>query len=140
MSTAFLCLGGQWTPPEVELRKKLASEIASLGLDIIDVRGEDIENKRSVGSGTSFDFEREPDTYLCRYAEHGIEIKHTGPDTSEKERAGWSHCFFVYWHGLMLVRLIDTTPSVLECDIDTAQEALKVLRKIWEECQRRHDS
>lgn len=75
--------------------------------------------------------EGEPGHFIRRYRNGKITVENTGPEKTPTN--GWSFCSFVCLSGRLVTRQIDTTPAILECDLDVAEAVLVDLERLVEE-------
>lgn len=116
----MVSLRDQWiTPQERDRCVALAYEIDGLGKQLL----EDVEAvPRKEG---------EPGHFIRRYKSGKITVENTGPEKIPTN--GWSFCSFVCLSGRIVTRQIDTTPAILECDLDVAEAVLVDLERLVEE-------
>jgi hypothetical protein len=109
------------TPEERAACDRLASELTSIAIDLLERHGEDVPNARDAHG----DWEREPDLFLRMYRRDGFYIKWTGPKVTPSD---WSFVLVLRWQHHQVARLINTAPAVLDCSLEFAEECLKAIR------------
>ena len=113
----MVSLRDQWiTPQERDRCVALAYKIDELGKELL--KGVDAVPRN----------EGEPGHFIRRYRNGKITVENTGPEKIPTN--GWSFCSFVRLAGRLVTRQIDTTPAILECDLDVAEAALVDLERL----------
>ncbi len=113
----MVSLRDRWiTPRERDRCVELACKIDGLGKLLLD------------GVEPAPRKEGEPGHLIRRYRSDKITVENTWPQKTPTN--GWSACSFVCLSGRLVTRQIDTTPAILECDLDVAEAVLVDLERL----------